>query len=506
MALARKILIADPDVNAARTLTRALRSRGYHVQHATDGARALELAVMRHPDVVLFDEHCRMIDAKAFVQILLTNPRTDDIPVVVTTRGRELDRFVQFRDGALQKPFNLDEVLSRIDHLCRKVEAARELQGDAREIEGGLSQLPLPDLLQILAMNRRTGRLTVHTSGHRGEVFLADGQPVNARLGEIEGEKALFRIIGWREGTFSFSPGPATPKRLVTRMMEGVLLESMRQSDERERLLAELPPIGQLIQKTAKGVEPIEPHPVTAEVLSLLRVPRRIAELLDLSKAADLEVLAAIGALLTRGLVERVAGAELGEGPLLGAAEIHALRGRLMRGRAPRSAFTTKVVVCGSGGRAGRWLLKALPKMTPLSAEPQALRSGFGTLGRLEVSEVLRVDLVCVPTSEAARPLWRPFSSGALGALLFEEVEAAVRLARFCAFDLRLPLVIAAKAASHGMVKSDAVPPVLRGAPAGVAVVSTDVSKALRTLLLAALQSPVPEVPETVVSRFLGLA
>jgi DNA-binding response OmpR family regulator len=506
MAQARKILIADPDVNAVRPLTKALRQRGYHVQYAPDGSRALEVAVLRHPDVILFDEHCRLIEARAFVQILLTNPRTDDIPVVVTTGARELDRFRHFRDGALQKPFNLDEVLSRIDHLCRRVEAARELKGDAREIEGGLSQLPLPDLLQILAMNRRTGRLTVNNGAEKGEIQLTNGAPVNARVGDIEGEKALFRLVGWREGTFAFTPGPASLRAPVQRSMEDVLLEGMRQSDERERLLSGLPPLGQLIQLIANATDPVEPHPVTAEVLELLRVPRRVAEVLDLTSAPDLEVLSAIGALLAKGHIERVAGAELADGPLLGAAEVHALRGRLMRGRSARTTLVTKVVVCGSGSRAGRWLLKSLPGLTPVNAEPHAVRSSFGTLGRLEVSDVLRVDLVVVPTAEAARPLWRPFVSGAIGALLLEETDAAIRLARYCAFDLRLPLVIAARSASHGMVSAEVVPAPLRGAPMGAAIVSTDISSVMRTVLLAALQSPPPEVPETVVSRFLGLA
>ncbi|MDP3233986.1 MAG: DUF4388 domain-containing protein [Myxococcales bacterium] len=506
MAQARKILIADPDVNAVRPLTRALRQRGYHVQYAPDGSRALEVAVLRHPDVILFDENCRLIEARSFVQILLTNPRTDDIPVVVTTSSRELDRFRTFRDGALQKPFNLDEVLSRIDHLCRRVEAARELKGDAREIEGGLSQLPLPDLLQILAMNRRTGRLTVANGSEKGEIHLSAGQPVNARVGEIEGEKALFRLVAWREGTFAFAPGPAPLRTLVTRAMEDVLLEGMRQSDERDRLLSGLPPVGQLLQRTPDAASIVEPHPVTAEVLQLLRAPRRISEVLDLTDSPDLEVLGAISALLTRGIIERVAGAELSDGPLLGAAEVHALRGRLMRGRSSRSTLVTKIVVCGSGSRSGRWLIKALPGVAAVSAEPQALRSSFGTLGRLDVSDVLRVDLVVVPTAEAARPLWRPFISGAIGAIMLEETDAAIRLARFCAFELRIPLVIAAKAASHGMVTSEVVPPQVRGAPMGVAIVSTDISSVVRTVLLAALQSPLPEVPESVVSRFLGLA
>ena len=45
MATARKILIADPDITAARALTRSLRPRGYAVYYAPDGSKALELAV-----------------------------------------------------------------------------------------------------------------------------------------------------------------------------------------------------------------------------------------------------------------------------------------------------------------------------------------------------------------------------------------------------------------------------------------------------------------------------
>jgi CheY-like chemotaxis protein len=89
MPTAYKILIADPDVDSARALTKALRQKGHQVHYAPDGSRALELAVMRHPDLVLFDERCRLLDARTFSQILRTNPRTEDVPVVLTTASFE---------------------------------------------------------------------------------------------------------------------------------------------------------------------------------------------------------------------------------------------------------------------------------------------------------------------------------------------------------------------------------------------------------------------------------
>jgi len=490
MAQSRKILIADPDLGPVRPLTKALRQRGYHVQYAPDGTRALEIAVLRHPDVILFDEQCTLIEARSFMQILNTNPRTDDIPVVITTSSRDVERLRGFREGFLHKPYNLDEVLSRIDHLCRRGETARELRGDAREIEGGLAQLPLADLLQILAMNRRTGKLVLTHGPDRGEIHLANGRPANARLGDIEGEKALFRLISWKEGGFAFMPGPAPKRSRIDRVMEDALLEGMRQSDERERLLAALPPLGQLLSLAPEATEPVEPHPVTAEVLRVLAQPRRLSEILDFADVPDLEAMGAVAALLKSGVVHRHEGAAAIEGPLLGPAEVHALRGKLMRGRAARNALVAKVIVCGAGAKSGRWLLRTVPGLVSSVTDPACLRSSFGTLGRLEVSEVLRVDFVYVPTTQAARPLWRPFITGALGAVVIDGSDSVLNLARFCAFEMRLPIVFATKGASNGSNVHEALPPSLRAAPLGAAVVSTDISAAVRTLLLAAMTAP----------------
>jgi CheY-like chemotaxis protein len=500
MTALRKVLLADPDLSSVRALTRALRSRGYQVQYARDGSRALEVAVLRHPDVILFDEEAGLIGAQAFAQILKTNPRTSGIPVVVTTRTSEHDHQRRYPDGTIQKPFNLDEVLARIDHLARRAEAARELRGDDQAIEGGLAQLPLTDLLQILAMNRRSGRLALSLGSERGEIALGEGRPVGARHGEVEGEKALFRLLGWREGTFAFHPGAPGPVR-IKRGMEDALMEGMRQTDERHRLLASLPPPARLLVLRGGAPEPIDPHPVMAEVLRLLEQPRTVQELQDLAQAGDLEVLGTLTTLLEKGLVEALEAAVGEPAPLLGASEVHALRSRLMRGKPARNTLVAKVVLCGSGPRAARWFLNATPGLVPLSSQPLSLKSSFGTVGRLVVSDVLRVDFVVVPPADAARPLWRPFLATALGALMLEDTAPVLALARFCAFDLRLPLVVVAGRAGGDLMTTTTVPESLRGAPGGVVAVRSDLTTAVRSLLLIALQSGNSDSPGSLLAR-----
>lgn len=480
MATPRKILIADPDMDSVRALSKALRQRGYQVHYAPDGSRALELAVLRHPDLALFDDGCRLLDARTFTQILRTNPRTEDIPVVLTTASFDADKVRGLRDGYLKKPFNLDEVLSRIDHIFRRGEAARELRGDAQEIEGNLQQLSIPDLLQILGMNRRTGRLSLHRGAERGEIQVAEGRPANAKLGVVEGEKALFRLLAWQEGTFAFTPGSAPARQRIQRAMDDALLEAMRQADESARHLEHLPPPSTLVVLAPEAELQGEQHPVTAQVVELLRQPRTVNEVIDLAPANDLDVLAALSTLLQKG-VAKVADSQASKSdrpPVLGAAEVHSLRTRLTRGR-PSGTRTVvaKVFVCSGAPSVTRKIL-AVPHVTRLSADPATLKAAFGTIGRMAVSEALHVDFCLLPPADAARPLWRPFVAGAVGALLLDTSEAAIKVGAFLGREVRVPLVVVGQN----------VPPRLQNLPAGSYAVGEDLLDALRFLLLRAME------------------
>ncbi|HSP81773.1 MAG TPA: DUF4388 domain-containing protein, partial [Myxococcaceae bacterium] len=417
--------------------------------------------------------------------ILRTNPRTDDIPVVVTTSQFEADRLRGLRDGYLRKPFTLDEVLSRIEHIFRRNEAAKELKSEVQEIEGSLSQLSIPDLMQILGMNRRSGRLSLERGNERGEIIVVEGRPANARMGRAEGEKALFRLLVWTEGTFTFAPGASGGKARIQRGMDDALLEAMRQADEVNRLLPGLPPRNARLVLAPDADLTKDQHPVTAQVVELLRQPRALGEVLDLAPATDMEVLGVLSTLLQKGVARMAEGeSEGGSAPLMGPAELHALRGRILRGRGPSRDATAKLFVCGSGPAVARRLLSEVPNIEAVAAEPPAVKSGFGTLGRLDLNELLHLDFCVLPPSEAARPLWRPFSAGSVGALLFDTSEATVKLAHFLAWDIRIPVVVV----------GHEVPTELQGAPAGAASVGEDLVEALRSLLILAL-NPAPLLP-----------
>lgn len=479
MPAARKILFADPDPSTVRALAPALRQRGYQVHSARDGSRALQIAILRFPDLVLFDERCPLLDARTFVRILRTNPRTERIPVILTGEVVDLDRA---RLGTyLRKPFNQDEVLARIEQVLRRVEAARAVSGESREIEGNLAQIPLVDLLQILSVNRKTGRLTVEHEGERAVIALRDGRVMDAALGSVVGEKALFRLLTRREGQFAFVPGQngAVVER-IDRRVEELMLEGLRQADETSRLLPMLPQPGDTVELAVDPSEiPPGLHPITEEVVGLLAGPRRFQELVDRCPASDLEVMRAVLALLEHGYVRRREGAlPAGNAQLLAPHELHALRARIARGRSSGAQTVGKVIVAGGGPlarRAARGRFQAVPGFQA-EGEPTA---GFGTIGRLALGDGVRVDLTELPGDHGHRPVWRPFASGAVGALVLlpaaEDDPLLVELAKV----LRLPVVVCGP-------KDAPVPAVLRDAPGGFVFQGSDAAEGLRALLAGA--------------------
>ena len=482
MSAPKKILFADPDPDALRAVAPLLRERGYEVHAAADGSRALELAILRTPDLVVYDVQTPLLDPRTFLRILRANPRTEGIPVLLA--GGRSGSVGAGAAGWLEKPYRPEVLLARVDHLLVRAEAARGAV-DARDLSGDLAQMPLPDLLQILAMNRKSGRLRLERNGERGEIALLAGQPVDARAGAARGEKAFFRLLARQEGIFSFQPGPGPETGPIARRLEELLLEGLRQGDEMARLEGALPEPGAMLHLSSPGTSiPRGLQPVTEEVVRLLEVPRSFAELLDQATAPDLEAARAVAALLDHGHVVSASPAPVAAAePILPPELLHALRLRIARGGARGGRPVGKVVVAG-GSRTTRPAvlarLAAIPGWEPVAGALDL--AGLGTLGSLDLGTV-RVDLVSLPGDRSHRPLWGPFAAGALGALVLLPAEGTEALLHELTRVLRLPVAVAGP-------EGETVPPVIREAPGGAPFEGRDAVEALRALLSGALVQP----------------
>lgn len=270
-----RILVADPDPSVAERLGPHLRRQGHRVSWVADGNRALETSILQRPDVILVDEACPFLSLSTFLGILRGNPRTASIPVIVS--GEEPPDGME---NFLRKPVAADALLDLLARLPSR--------RDPAPTEGHLSHLSLVDLLQMFSLNRKSGRLLLRLPGEEVEFSLVDGRIHDARGPVVQGEKAIYRYLGRKEGTFEFrQEAVALPDR-VGRSVDQLLLEAMRQGDELQLLLGELPAGATrllLSGEVAAG------SAVEAEVASALgEGPLSLDELFDRCPAFDLEI------------------------------------------------------------------------------------------------------------------------------------------------------------------------------------------------------------------------
>ncbi len=438
------VLIADANRERARLLARALSDRGFGVSFAENGAAALEATLTELPDALVAMEALPLIEAPRLAEILRANPRTRGVRLLYVGADASVQRGIF--DDTLTDP---SSAAARVEALLGKREqlgpVERASAGESA-VEGSLAQIGFADVLQLLHQNRRTGRLAItrgdgSQAGDRGEAWLRDGNIVQAKVApRAQDEKALYRMLGWREGSFSFTPSDEARPVRIQAPTRALLLEGMRQLDEWGRLARGLPPdSAHVVLAVPRNQIPRVVHPVAQEVLLLLEAYDDVRAIVDHCTHSDYQVLRTLQTLIDRGIVrlrrdrERRTGAA--GGALFDAVQVKRFREWQESGR-PRGAplAPAKLLLASADPDATRDLVRALAQLpgVVLVGAGAAANDDFVPLAILAVADGLSLELVHLPASKRFAPLWPTAAYGALGLLLLHaspvsESEAELR-------------------------------------------------------------------------------
>ena len=124
------ILLVEDEENLHEALKLNLELEGYEVTGAYDGAEALKAVQKEYFNLIILDVMLPELDGIIVCEtIRLNNP---DVPILIlSAKNNSADRILGLKKGAddyMSKPFNLEELLLRVDKLIRKSErlSARE--------------------------------------------------------------------------------------------------------------------------------------------------------------------------------------------------------------------------------------------------------------------------------------------------------------------------------------------------------------------------------------------
>lgn len=118
------ILLVEDEENLQEALKLNLELEGYEVSSSYDGAHALTAVQHEHFDLIILDVMLPEIDGINVCETIRLN--NTEIPILIlSAKNSSADRVLGLKKGAddyLTKPFNLEELLLRVQKLIKKSE------------------------------------------------------------------------------------------------------------------------------------------------------------------------------------------------------------------------------------------------------------------------------------------------------------------------------------------------------------------------------------------------
>jgi len=246
-----KLLVVDDNPLVLQLLERTLSPLAgvTPVSHSLD---ALRHVASDPPDLIVSDFGMSGMNGLQLVQQLKSKPETAGIPVVLLAGANDInERLKPMQDlleDCLEKPFFARDLAARIKRILDKIlleKMARATPGETT-VRGSLAQMNVIDLLQSLELGRKTCGLSLTKDHESCQLFFSEGQINHARLGELVGDEAVYRVLTWMEptGSFEIDFEASSAEQTTTRSTQGLLMEGLRLLDEANRDQEEAAPEG----------------------------------------------------------------------------------------------------------------------------------------------------------------------------------------------------------------------------------------------------------------------
>ena len=225
----RTVLLVDPDPEETAVLDLRFADAGFDVRLARGAPEALNALEESTCDVVVSEVDLASPD-DGFLLIAEMRAAGHEQPFVFLTRRGNRDSVDRgFSAGAVDyvvKPASPDLLVAKVRQLLERA-------SKPRGVSGSLAEMSLPDVVQILANGRRSGRLVVRgVRGGGGEIHFHEGQIWDARCEGKTGEIAVYALLRLQDGEFQLEPGFKPGEQKIHAGVESLLLEGMRRLDE----------------------------------------------------------------------------------------------------------------------------------------------------------------------------------------------------------------------------------------------------------------------------------
>jgi DNA-binding response OmpR family regulator len=167
-----RVLLVEDSRRLQQTVGTALRRSGYAVDVSSDGEDGLWRAENTDYDVMVLDIMLPKLDGLMLLQRLREGGRTTHV-LLLTAKDTVRDRVLGLRLGAddyLVKPFALDELLARVEALCRRAYGNKQNRLSVADLDVDTAAKKVWRAKQPLVLKPREYQLLVYLAHRAGEV------------------------------------------------------------------------------------------------------------------------------------------------------------------------------------------------------------------------------------------------------------------------------------------------------------------------------------------------
>lgn len=216
----RRILLVEDEPGLVMTLKDRFASEGYTVETAHDGEQGLQRAAGEPFDLVILD--VMLPHRNGFDVCRELRKRGSQTPVLMlTARGQVVDRVVGLKLGAddyLIKPFDMSELLARVEALLRRAPAPHVADDSTYQFNDVLVDFRAAEVFrggEHIEMSAREFQLLRYFIEHRGAALTRD-----ELLNEVWGYNAMPSTrtvdvhVAWLRQ--KLEPNPRHPQFILT--------------------------------------------------------------------------------------------------------------------------------------------------------------------------------------------------------------------------------------------------------------------------------------------------
>ncbi len=303
----KSILIIDQPGPELDQLIQNLQETRLQVVHIEDSQKACDYCLRNQPAVIITELAFPNFSGIQFFRQIKSNFITSQIPVIVTTKEPQLDDRIKSMqmgiDDYIVKPYHPEEVVARVHILLNEVKSLDKNNTVlSHGFKGNLEEMNVVDIIKAMELGKMSGIIYLNRGFKEGQIFINQGQIIDAFIEGFEPEQALSHMLTWLEGSFWVSLQSIDRNKMINTNNKHILSHGTKMIQKWRNIARQLPPMNTSL-KTSDSASDRPVSPIEKQMLNHYHQPKTIMQGIEESKLDDIHALELIKGLLSKGLL-----------------------------------------------------------------------------------------------------------------------------------------------------------------------------------------------------------